>query len=93
MILFAATFPWKHQNNELTSFFRRIGKLRRSEKVFREGFFRLIVCTPDLFVFHRYNDEERLLFVLREIKIYDTSWMFLPVVLKIPLVQDLKECF
>lgn len=54
-------FPWKHQNNELTSFFRRIGKLRRSEKVFREGFFRLIVCTPDLFVFHRYNDEERLI--------------------------------
>ncbi len=64
-------FPWKHKNDELVSFFRRIGKIRRSERVFREGFFRLIVCTPDLFAFERYNDEERLIIcVTRDKSIY-----------------------
>ena len=53
-------YPWNRQNDELISFFRCIGRIRRSERVFQEGFFRLLICTPELFVFERYNNEERL---------------------------------
>lgn len=54
-------YPWKNQNYELIDFFRSIGKIRSEYTVFRDGFFKIMKCDSDLFMFERYNDCERII--------------------------------
>lgn len=46
-------FPWKHIEIELLSYYQKIGMLRREQKVFRDGLFRIISLTPEHIIYVR----------------------------------------
>lgn len=48
-----ATFPWQEPEPELTSVFRRLGQLRRSN-VLRSGYYLPLLARRDVFIFGRY---------------------------------------
>jgi len=48
-------FPWGREDEELESFFKRFGKFRRSESIFREGLFRVLKSEEDLFITERFQ--------------------------------------
>lgn len=54
-------YPWKHQNYDLIDFFRSIGKIRSEYEVFKDGFFKIMKCDPDLFMFERFKTGERII--------------------------------
>ena len=51
-------FPWGKEDNEILDFYRKIGKIRRNEAVFKGGLFKLIECNSDILAFARYKDDE-----------------------------------
>ncbi len=46
-------FPWKKINEDLLSFYRRMGQIRRDHPVFRDGLFRLLSLTADHVIYVR----------------------------------------
>ena len=46
-------FPWKNIEKDLLSFYREIGRIRREEKVFRNGLFKLLSLTEEHIVYIR----------------------------------------
>ncbi|MBE6674181.1 MAG: glycoside hydrolase family 13 protein [Ruminococcaceae bacterium] len=50
-------YPWGRENKELLDFYRKIGGIRRSESLFKNGFFEIIECNSDLLAFVRYDDK------------------------------------
>lgn len=51
-------FPWGKEDNEILDYYRKIGKIRREEDVFKGGIFDLLVCDFDVLAFARYKDED-----------------------------------
>ena len=51
-------FPWGKEDNEILDYYRKIGKIRREEDVFKGGIFDLLVCDSNILAFARYKDEE-----------------------------------
>ncbi len=52
-------YPWHAMDNDLLSFYRALGVLRREHAVYREGSFSLDRLTEELFVFTRVSGAER----------------------------------
>ena len=50
-------YPWGHEDNNLIGFYRRIGKIRRENDVYKEGEFKLLHIDEDTLVFERYDEE------------------------------------
>lgn len=51
-------FPWGKEDTEILDFYRKIGKIRRNEAVFKGGLFKLLECNFDILAFARYIDNE-----------------------------------
>ena len=51
-------FPWGKEDSEILEFYKKIGKIRKEERVFKGGLFKLIECNSNVLAFARYNDEE-----------------------------------
>lgn len=49
-------FPWHDMNGELLSHYRKIGEIRKSNRVFYDGLFRIITLTPDVFEYIRCHE-------------------------------------
>ena len=49
-------YPWGKEETELLEFYKTIGKIRLSEKVFKEGDFKIIECNEDLLAYMRYDE-------------------------------------
>lgn len=54
-------FPWNDMDEELISFFRAAGVLRRENDVFRGGVFRIISLDEKTFVYEREKNGERII--------------------------------
>ena len=50
-------YPWGKENTELLEYYKKIGKIRHGEPVFKNGFFEIITCNPDILSFARYNND------------------------------------
>ena len=48
-------FPWGKEDKDLLEFYKKIGKIRRNEPVFKNGYFQIIECNKDLLSFVRYG--------------------------------------
>ena len=63
-------FPWNDINGDLLAHYRKLGNIRRSHAVFRDGLFRLIGLTPEHVVYERLvwsdGDEKIVVAVVRE---------------------------
>ena len=50
-------YPWGHEDNNLINFYRRIGKIRRENDVYKKGEFKLLYIDEETLVFERYDEE------------------------------------
>lgn len=50
-------YPWGREDHKLINYFRSIGKIRRNNKVYREGEFNLLYIDSDYLVFERYDEK------------------------------------
>lgn len=57
-------FPWGKEDKDLLDFFRKIGKIRRAEKLFETGEFSLIECNENLLAYARYDEASFLLTIV-----------------------------
>ncbi len=48
-------YPWGRENRSLLEHYRKIGTLRRSSSIYKDGAFKLLYLDDDLLVFMRYN--------------------------------------
>ncbi len=63
-------YPWGSQNKELLAFYSEMGKVRSSEKLFAEGCFRLIKSETDIFIYERFDENERIIVAITRDKPY-----------------------
>lgn len=54
-------FPWKHPDEGILAFYRRVGALRRTRKEYRRGAFRLLRLDENVLAFSREEDGRRAL--------------------------------
>lgn len=63
-------FPWNDINEELLGHYRKLGSIRKTHAVFRDGLFRLIELTPEHVIYERSvwseGDEKIVVAVVRE---------------------------
>ena len=57
-------YPWGKENSELVDFYKKIGKIRSKETVFKNGYFEIVECNSDLLAFSRYKEEEFVLTII-----------------------------
>ena len=50
-------YPWGHEDRNLINYFKNIGKIRRTNDVYKEGEFKLLYLDENTLVFERYDDE------------------------------------
>lgn len=53
-------YPWKNADAGLVAFFSKVGKIRLSYPVLKDGLFEAVEASPDCFLFKRYNDGETM---------------------------------
>ena len=54
-------YVWGREEKELVSHYRRIGRVRRSEPLFTDGYFAVCENTPEgVFMFTRFNEKEKI---------------------------------
>ena len=57
-------FPWGSEDLELTDFYRKVVKARKSEAVFREGLFSFVYADADVLCYERRDGGEKVVVVL-----------------------------
>ena len=50
-------YPWGHEDRNLINYFKNIGKIRRTNEVYKEGEFKLLYLDENTLVFERHDDE------------------------------------
>ena len=53
-------YPWGRENGELVSWYKTVGSLRKSEPLFKDGYYRVLESDSGYFVYERFNDEKRI---------------------------------
>ena len=53
-------YPWKNEDNELIEFFMKIGKVRKTNNIFKDGYFRIIYIDNEICVFERFCENESI---------------------------------
>ncbi|MBQ7760811.1 MAG: glycoside hydrolase family 13 protein [Clostridia bacterium] len=51
-------FPWGKEDSDLCEFFQKVGKIRRNEPLYKDGYFKIIEVNSDILTFVRHNDNE-----------------------------------
>ncbi len=53
-------YPWGRENTELVDWYKKIGEIRRAEKLFEKGYFRVVSADNGVFVYERFEGDEKL---------------------------------
>ena len=62
------TYPWGNENKTILSHYRKIGKIRRENSVYKSGDYKLLLLTDDLLVFSRDDEKYSFLTILNNSK-------------------------
>lgn len=54
-------FPWGKEDQELLDFYRKIGKIRTFESLYKDGFFKLLHCDSNCLAFARHNEKTSII--------------------------------
>ncbi|MBQ3040980.1 MAG: glycoside hydrolase family 13 protein [Clostridia bacterium] len=57
-------FPWGKEDTNLLDFYQKIGKIRASEPLFKDGLFEVLHCDSSYLAFARYNEEASVVVVI-----------------------------
>lgn len=49
-------YPWGNESTDLVEYYKKIGKIRLSQPVLKNGYFEIIECNSDFLSFARYDD-------------------------------------
>lgn len=49
-------YPWGREDNNLIEHYKKIGKIRNDEPIYKEGLIKIIECNENILVFARYNN-------------------------------------
>ncbi len=78
-------YPWGKEDMELLDFYKKIGNIRRNEPIFKNGYFEIVECNPDILAFVRYDADGFVITVINrgndkyhldsdiDLKSYDTG--------------------
>ncbi len=58
------TFPWENIDEELHSHYKKIGRIRRENEIYKEGEYRLLYLSIDILLFVRYNNKGSVYYTL-----------------------------
>ncbi len=53
-------FPWDDENKEILNHYKTLSKFRKSNNVFAEGKYKSLVHENGIFIFERYNEENKI---------------------------------
>ena len=56
-------YPWGREDHEILSHYRKLGEIRRAEKLFAEGYYRCVTHNGAIFAFERFSGDESILVV------------------------------
>ena len=51
-------FPWGKEDLEILEYYKKIGKIRKCEPLYKDGSFKIVNCDSNVLAFARYNDDE-----------------------------------
>ena len=57
------TYPWGNESKKLLKHYKKIGKIRRDNPVYKDGDFKLLYLTNETLIFERVNKNERFITV------------------------------
>ena len=57
-------YPWGKEDEDLIEHYKKIGKVRINESLYKDGYFDLVECTQEIMAFARYNEREFALTVV-----------------------------
>ena len=57
-------YPWGKEDQNILNHYKRIGKIRINEPLYKDGYFDMVECTSDVMSFARYNENEFVLTVV-----------------------------
>lgn len=57
-------YPWGSENHELVDFYRYLGKIRRSNNVFKDGFFAPVSSMLGCVAYRRWNDVQDIMIIV-----------------------------
>ncbi len=57
-------YPWGRENAELVEWYKTVGNIRRGEKLFEKGYFRVVSADGGVFVYERFDGNEKLTVVV-----------------------------
>ena len=63
-------YPWGKEDNNLINFYRRIGHIRRTNDIYKEGEFRLLYIDSSTLVFERFDDNNSYITFVNNTKQY-----------------------
>ena len=78
-------YPWGKEDTELLDYYKRIGKIRAGEPLYKNGYFEIVECNSDILAFVRYDDKSFAITIINrsehkyhldsniELKSYDTN--------------------
>lgn len=57
-------YPWGFENDELVDWYKKLGKIRKSENLFKEGYFRVKESKNSVFAYERFDENEKIIVVV-----------------------------
>ena len=53
-------YPWGRENTELVEWYKKVGKIRRGERLFEKGYFRVVSAEDGVFAYERFDENEKI---------------------------------
>lgn len=58
------TFPWGNENQELTEWYKSLGKLRQNHNVFNQGGFKQVYCHGNIIAYKRFDGKNQSVLII-----------------------------
>lgn len=66
-LLNRAPYPWKHEDKELMSFYKKLIKIRKNEEFLRKADIKILEISDKQFVFERVDDENKAIIIVSRV--------------------------
>lgn len=57
-------YPWGREENTLIEWYKKIGKIRKKEKLFKDGYFKVTESQNSVFAYERFDENEKISIII-----------------------------
>jgi glycosidase len=57
-------YPWGREDNSLIEHYKKIGKIRNDEPIYKEGLIKIIECNENVLAFARYDSKDKFILTI-----------------------------